>query len=966
MKKSISLTFFLFTFAAFAFAQQSVHLEHQLLHPGNFSEQEWNKKLNLDVSEHKSGNVPVRKLQKEVVGWHPYWMGTSYNNYDFSLLSEISYFSYEVEPTTGSYKNIYNWKTTPLVEMAHEAGVKVSLCVTLFENHSAILTVPERQVTLIDSLISLVKQRNADGVNIDFEMVPGGLRTQMANFMIQLSNRFHAEIPGSRVSIALPAVDWNNSFDVVAMTPYVDLFIIMGYEYYWSGSKNAGPVAPRNGGTVWGNYNVTKTAIDYLVKGVPREKLLMGLPYYGRRWKTVSDALFAQTTETGKSFTYAQVLTELATVTPKWDDNASNPYFVKNEAGVYTQYWYDDAKSLERKYDMINTLGLGGIGIWALGYDGTSKHLWNALENKFTGIVPAYSNFLFDDLGGLREKYQHKTQFEYHFTSAFGQASWVLDSMAVEEDFDTLEVLSHTPNGLKQLRMYTGKYKLDEITPEWNNLVFRFTSDGATNDFGWVSYLKQKSVNGYSAYAQIPDFANSNFAHLLRRNFPVSDTVYSFVISGKRNDGAFLTQPLQAASYYSFQENSSDWITSGNGITFNTNGLEINTLTQNTLSKTIKNVQNGHLLSTHFSISDFMASGYFSLAINDNSMSASPIANRLIIKISPETKKLLVFRENMSSEILFTHTFENLKDIDIQLFFGKGNNNALLWVNNLPAATFLAQFTEQTDYMVSIETENVKANATHFAIWDNAPENKEWSLSQDFLPINNNTAPADTLVLLFKHLALKSEFKLNHIEQIISDTIAPLKPTWVSDITLADADTLPTVHQVTVYWDDINADKNVEYYAGIGKSTEKPDVIPFVHTANNKSFTFLATGFQENTLYRTFVMAKDKSGNYSDVSVSDGFYASIPLSIFSGRKNNELNVNIYPNPCTHFLQIETEKNLSQKMEFRVMDVNGNVLIQKSDFMLQKYGLDVHELASGTYFLEVVGNETYFKKSFIKM
>ena len=42
------------------------------------------------------------KPENEVFGWHPYWMGSAWESYPFELLSTISYFSYKLDPKTGS------------------------------------------------------------------------------------------------------------------------------------------------------------------------------------------------------------------------------------------------------------------------------------------------------------------------------------------------------------------------------------------------------------------------------------------------------------------------------------------------------------------------------------------------------------------------------------------------------------------------------------------------------------------------------------------------------------------------------------------------------------------------------------------------------------------------------------------------------------------------------------------------
>jgi len=948
-------------------AQTSVHQEHMLLHRGKFTEVEWNKKMGLQTSDVKYTNNGKKRLKKEVFGWHPYWMGTAYNNYDLSLLSEISYFSYEVDHNTGSYKEIYNWKTTPLVEMAKAAGVHISLSVTLFDNHSAILTVPERQQTLIDSLVSLVKYRNADGVNIDFEMVPGGLRNQMTTFMIQLSNRFHAEIPGSRVSIAIPAVDWNNSFDVVAMTPYVDLFIIMGYEYYWSGSKNAGPVAPRNGGAVWGNYNVTKSAIDYLLKGVPAEKLLMGLPYYGRRWKTVSDALYAQTTETGKSMTYAQILAELPNVTRKWDENASNPYFVKNDAGVYTQYWYDDAQSLERKYDMINTLGLGGVGIWALGYDGSSKELWNALQNKFTLQHATNQNLLFDDVAGTKEKYHHRTNFNYMVSSQLGNMHLIVDSLAVEEDFDTLEISTFTPSGSRILRTYTGIYGKDSISSDWNNLGFRFTSDNAKNDYGWVAHLKQKVSAGYDVTPYFSDFQDNTIKMSLYRTFPDDDTLYTYYIPGKLYHDAYATLRTEAPFYSDFTKNSEGWNRAGTGISFSENGLQISNFEPNSLQRSLKKINDSYLLTIKCNVLESNAASYLRFAINDLPMSASPIAQRLVVEITPESKLFRIYRENDAQNPLYSHMLDNLSKIEIFISFAPGSEKGLLWLNDMPASEFTGKFSSEDDYELNIETMNAKCNIAEMALWKRATEIKDLPISgnSSVLPAFGNITEADTAVFLFQSLAKANLFKIKQLEFFVIDTLAPASPAWVNDINASDADTLPTVHQVTVFWDQAANGPDTEYWVGIGTTASEPNLIPYVKADNKGSFTFMATLFQENVLYRAFVKAGDASGNFSETKVSDGFYALIPTALPKNMITDKNLVYVYPNPVKQQLTIKSELELNEDIDFSIFDIQGHVVFSGTKYFSDETSIPVEHLPAGNYFVEIQNQSIIWKGSFVK-
>lgn len=69
---------------------------------------------------------------------------------------------------------------------------------------------------------------------------------------------------------------------------------------------------------------------------------------------------------------------------PKYDSISETAYLNFIENGEHTQIWFDDARTLGKKYDFINEKGLAGVGIWALGYDNGHDELWEVLGQKFT------------------------------------------------------------------------------------------------------------------------------------------------------------------------------------------------------------------------------------------------------------------------------------------------------------------------------------------------------------------------------------------------------------------------------------------------------------------------------------------------------------------------------------------------------------------------------------------------------
>ena len=175
---------------------------------------------------------------KRVLGWHPYWGTTAdIENYQYSNLTTIAYFSYDVNATNGGCISSHSWTTTPVVEWAHSNGVKVVLTATLFGDAAThqLLTNSTACNNLVSNLLAAVTNRGGDGVCIDFEGVGSwsGATVALTAFMSNLTTRFHAANTNFEVSIALPSVDWYANYAVTNFDQFgLDYAIIMGYDYY--------------------------------------------------------------------------------------------------------------------------------------------------------------------------------------------------------------------------------------------------------------------------------------------------------------------------------------------------------------------------------------------------------------------------------------------------------------------------------------------------------------------------------------------------------------------------------------------------------------------------------------------------------------------------------------------------------------------------------------------------------------
>ena len=338
-----------------------------------------------------------RTLTREVLGWHPYWASsTAYLSYDYKALSHIAYFSYEVDTATGGYTSIHDWNTTPVIDYAHQQGTKVLLTVTNFgtAKNTEILSDTTKQKILINTLIDLLKSRNGDGINFDFESVALSQRNNLVGFIRKAVTKIKAEIPESEISMATPAVDWSGSWDLFSLSQLCDYLIVMGYDYYWQGSSTAGPVAPIEGET----YNITRTLYTYLSSAVPPEKLFLGVPWYGYDWPVVSSTRKASASGNATARVYSSATQLAGTYGNLFDQTTKVPWLSYTTSSSWRQLWFEDDESLSQKYNLVNSKDLAGIGIWALSYEGERKEIWekiilaftviNETENKILNVFP--------------------------------------------------------------------------------------------------------------------------------------------------------------------------------------------------------------------------------------------------------------------------------------------------------------------------------------------------------------------------------------------------------------------------------------------------------------------------------------------------------------------------------------------------------------------------------------------------
>jgi spore germination protein YaaH/flagellar hook assembly protein FlgD len=370
------------------------------------------------TSFHLTAAVDPGGLRREVFGFLPYWELTdSSTRLDWEKLSTVAYFGVGATANGGLQKQnadgstTVGWsgwtsaKLTNVINAAHRSGARVVLTVQSFAwstagaaHQRSLLGSATHRANLARQIAAAVRNRGADGVNLDFEPIVSTYADEFTALVRSVRTELNKVSRGYQLTF--DATGWIGNYPVEAATARgaADAVMIMGYDYRAGTSNLVGSVAPLGGPT----YDVTDTIASYL-RRVPASKVILGVPYYGRAWSTDSSALHARNvsgTKNGASTTvvYSTASQFAADHGRKWDPVdgvAWTAYRRQNCTATYgcvnpwRELYYDDAKALGLKYDLINRNNLRGAGIWALGYDGTRTDLYGALKDKFiTDTVP--------------------------------------------------------------------------------------------------------------------------------------------------------------------------------------------------------------------------------------------------------------------------------------------------------------------------------------------------------------------------------------------------------------------------------------------------------------------------------------------------------------------------------------------------------------------------------------------------
>ncbi|MCO5259107.1 MAG: glycosyl hydrolase family 18 protein [Crocinitomicaceae bacterium] len=911
-------------------------------------------------------------LDKIVYGWHPYWSGSAYLNYDWDLLTHLSFFSYEVNPSTGNADNTHGWATSAAVNAALAANKKVTLTVTLFSNHATFLGNSTSQQTLITNLINLIQSRGAHGVNIDFEGLPVAQKTNFANFMVNLSNQMHAAIPNSEVSTVLYAVDWNNVFDFTIMNQAVNHYIIMGYDYYWSGSTTAGPNDPLYHYNNTYNYTLSKSITDYLSKGCTKDKLILGLPYYGREWQTASTTIPSSASASGVSKTYAVVKNNTSgyysAANRQQENDSYTDVFVFND-GATKQCFISLENNFKKRLQHVRNTGIAGIGIWALGYDDGYNELWEAIEEYMTDCYASPCSGTIHDFGGPTKDYYNNENYTWTIAPTGATAlTFNFSSFNLENNYDYLYIYDGATITAPQITgsPFTGTNSPGTFTSSTGAVTFRFVSDGATTAPGFLANYTCATDNvaptssiAVAGNWQTTNF-NATFTDTDNTNGSGIDKRFYQVIDFDGNE--WRANPQKGFYNDAFNQSSlhADW-TNSTG-TWNTNS--------NALVQSDEANSNTNLYAALNQNNDDIWLHEFSMKINGSGttrragyhfMCDDPTlpnrGNSYFIWLRADDDKVQIYEVENDVFSLKTndpYTINTNQWYAIKTVYNKLDGKIEVWIDGTMVSSWVDATPITVGNAISFRTGNASMEVSDLHVYHNRTNIATITVGANETIRYQNPNPS-TPAGMINSLAIDyaKNISITGVKSINIDWTPPSAPTVVNDGLSTDQFEFE-INEISANWSksiDTNSGIYTYYYA-IGTTPLGTDIVDWTNNGLDTFFTtnsFLSPLVMFTTYY-TSVIAHNGVGLSSVIAQSNGQMYN-PFEDLSTNNLKTQATYIAPNPFSESIHVHGMKAGNKTIV--LTDITGRIVYQQSfestDITIEQ----LKDLKAGTYFVSIL-------------
>lgn len=241
-----------------------------------------------------------------------------------------------------------------------------------------IVTDENIQNTLLDNIIQTAREFGFRDIHFDFEFLPPEVRENYNQFLRKAKERLSNE--GLLLSTALaPKISaeqkgaWYEAHDYGAHGQIADFVVLMTYEWGYSGGPPM-PVSP---------IGPVRQVVEYALTEMPSEKIFLGQNLYGYDWTLP----YEPGGEYARALSPQQAI-QLAreqNVAIEYDEEAEAPFFFYTDnQGRRHEVWFEDARSIQAKFDLVRELNLKGVSYWKLGLSFPQN--WALINSEFNVV----------------------------------------------------------------------------------------------------------------------------------------------------------------------------------------------------------------------------------------------------------------------------------------------------------------------------------------------------------------------------------------------------------------------------------------------------------------------------------------------------------------------------------------------------------------------------------------------------
>ncbi|MBE4751191.1 chitinase [Corallococcus sp. ZKHCc1 1396] len=322
---------------------------------------------------------------KWVSGYYTGWNADEYppEKVDFTAMTHI-FVGRAIPRADGTLSTQFDNDEGPAIarllsQRAHAAGRKAVIMVGGSGEHDGWVGAASdaNRAAFVSNLLKAVDDFGYDGLDIDWEPVEVADRPQL----LALVRALRAARPNMLLTFPIHWINTNFPEDAdpwyAQLAPSLDQVNVMTYEMIgpWDGWQSWHTSA-LTGEAGMRPTSVSSSLAAWVQAGIPKEKLGIGIPFYGLAWRNITGPYqpftdWSDYVGGDNSFTYKKILGYAPQGTYHWDPQAQSSYLTfargsEVEDGTVRWISYDGPQAIAAKGAFVKEQGYGGAIIWTV------------------------------------------------------------------------------------------------------------------------------------------------------------------------------------------------------------------------------------------------------------------------------------------------------------------------------------------------------------------------------------------------------------------------------------------------------------------------------------------------------------------------------------------------------------------------------------------------------------------------